>query len=161
LKGGDSLRIAGYFPRGGRKGQSLVELAIALPLMVLIMFGVLDLGRAFFSLITIHNAAREGARTATFNTEHPNSINWICDATAGETTSLGPLDKEKIVVSCHINNTIQSTTCSELKHLKCDRGEHDRPVEVSVGYDFNFLIPQVVGWNQTISMTRSVKMFVP
>jgi hypothetical protein len=50
--------------RNRRRGQSLVEFAILLPLLVLIVFGVLDLGRAFFALITITNAAREGARFA-------------------------------------------------------------------------------------------------
>jgi hypothetical protein len=50
--------------RNRRRGQSLVEFAILLPLLILIVFGVLDLGRAFFALITITNAAREGARFA-------------------------------------------------------------------------------------------------
>jgi Flp pilus assembly protein TadG len=159
LKGGDSLRSVGILPSRGRKGQSMVELAIALPLMVLIMFGVLDLGRAFFTLITIHNAAREGARTASIKTT--NNIHNICNAAAGETSSLGPIDKDKIVVSCLINDTEDSTTCSVQKILNCDRGAPHRTVVVSVGYDFTFLIPQVIGWNETISMTRSVEMVLP
>ena len=46
----------------GSKGQELMEFAIVLPLLLLIVFGVLDLGRLFHALITITNAAREGAR---------------------------------------------------------------------------------------------------
>ena len=46
------------------RGQSLVELALVLPLLILLLAGVADLGRAFFSYIQITNAAREGARAA-------------------------------------------------------------------------------------------------
>lgn len=53
----------GMADRGqSRHGQSLVELALVLPFMLFILFGVLDLGRVFFSTITLVSAAREGAR---------------------------------------------------------------------------------------------------
>ena len=45
-------------------GQNLIELAIVTPLLVLLLTGVADMGRAFFSYIQITNAAREGARAA-------------------------------------------------------------------------------------------------
>ena len=44
------------------RGQSLVELALVLPLLILLLAGTVDLGRAFFSYIVITNAAQEGAR---------------------------------------------------------------------------------------------------
>ena len=44
------------------RGQSLVEFALLLPIMLLIFMMVLDLGRAFYYYSVIHNAAREGAR---------------------------------------------------------------------------------------------------
>ena len=44
------------------RGQSLVELALVLPLLILLLAGIADLGRAFFSYIEITNAAQEGAR---------------------------------------------------------------------------------------------------
>jgi Flp pilus assembly protein TadG len=43
-------------------GQSLAELAITLPLLLLVVMGVFDFGRGIFYYSTIHNAAREGAR---------------------------------------------------------------------------------------------------
>jgi Flp pilus assembly protein TadG len=43
-------------------GQSLVELAIVLPLLLLLVLGIFDLGRGIFYYSAIHNAAREGAR---------------------------------------------------------------------------------------------------
>jgi Flp pilus assembly protein TadG len=43
-------------------GQSLIELALTLPLLLIILFGAIDLGRLFFAYVTITNASREGAR---------------------------------------------------------------------------------------------------
>jgi hypothetical protein len=43
-------------------GQNLVEFAILLPILMLIAFGVLDLGRLFHGAVSIAGAARAGAR---------------------------------------------------------------------------------------------------
>jgi len=47
-----------------QKGQALVELALILPLMLLILFGITEFGRALYMVNTLNNAAREGARRA-------------------------------------------------------------------------------------------------
>ena len=63
-----------------RRGQSLVELAVALPFLLLIMLGTIDLGRMFFDYIQIRNAASEGA---TFGARNPqDSAGMIARATA-------------------------------------------------------------------------------
>ena len=48
-------------------GQALVEFALVLPIFLLIVFGVFELGRAVFAYNTVANAAREGARVAAVN----------------------------------------------------------------------------------------------
>jgi Flp pilus assembly protein TadG len=45
-----------------QRGQSLVEFALVLPIIILIIFGILEFGRIFSSYIVITHAAREGAR---------------------------------------------------------------------------------------------------
>jgi len=50
-----------------REGQALVEFALVLPVFLLIVFGVFDLGRAVYAYNTVANAAREGARVASVN----------------------------------------------------------------------------------------------
>ena len=47
--------------RGKRRGQSVVELALALPVMLLLLLGTIDIGRAFFDYVQLRNAVREGA----------------------------------------------------------------------------------------------------
>ncbi len=47
-----------------RKGQTLVEFAITLPLLLVLMFGIIEFGRIFQAWISIQNAARVSARYA-------------------------------------------------------------------------------------------------
>jgi hypothetical protein len=48
-------------------GQGMAEFALLLPLLLTILFGTLDLGRAFYTYIALTNAAREAARYAAVN----------------------------------------------------------------------------------------------
>jgi len=43
-------------------GQDLVEFGLSLPLLLLLLFGIVESGLLYFSFNTITNAAREGAR---------------------------------------------------------------------------------------------------
>lgn len=47
------------------KGQTLVEFALTLPILLLLIFGTIEFGRAFQAWITLENAAREAARYTT------------------------------------------------------------------------------------------------
>jgi Flp pilus assembly protein TadG len=46
------------------KGQSLLEFGISLVVLLVLVSGVIDLGRAFFTLITLHDAVQEGVTYA-------------------------------------------------------------------------------------------------
>lgn len=46
----------------GQRGQSLVELAIALPVVLILLLGMLEFGFAFSHHLTLEYATREGAR---------------------------------------------------------------------------------------------------
>ena len=50
-----------------RAGQSLVEMAMVLPVLAFLTFGLLDFGRAYYFQVSVTNAAREGARVAILN----------------------------------------------------------------------------------------------
>jgi Flp pilus assembly protein TadG len=55
-------------PSSGRKmgdrGTAALEFALVLPVLLLIVFGIIDFGRALNAQITLTGAAREGARLA-------------------------------------------------------------------------------------------------
>lgn len=45
-----------------QKGQSLVEFALVIPVLLLLLFGIVDFGRTFHAYLTIDHAGREVAR---------------------------------------------------------------------------------------------------
>jgi Flp pilus assembly protein TadG len=51
----------------GARGQSLVEFALVIPIIVLLMAAFVEIGRAVFAYNTIANAARQAARVAAVN----------------------------------------------------------------------------------------------
>jgi Flp pilus assembly protein TadG len=53
-------------PRGlsRQHGQTLAEFAISLPLVLILLFGILEFGRMFQSWVTLQNAARSAVRYA-------------------------------------------------------------------------------------------------
>jgi hypothetical protein len=55
-------------------GQSLIEFAITMPLLLLLVMGVFDLGRGIYYFSAIQNAAREGARYGAVNQCDTNGI---------------------------------------------------------------------------------------
>ena len=50
--------------RNERRGQALVEFALVVPVFLLVVLGLFDLGRAVFYYSTISNASREAVRLA-------------------------------------------------------------------------------------------------
>ncbi len=50
----------------GRKsrGQAVIEFALVLPILLLVLLGITEFGRAFWTLNVLTQAAREGARVA-------------------------------------------------------------------------------------------------
>ena len=50
--------------RRNTSGQSLVEFAIVLPLLLLVFFGIFEFGRFYFTKLTLQHAVREATRFA-------------------------------------------------------------------------------------------------
>jgi Flp pilus assembly protein TadG len=126
-------------------GQGLVELALLIPLLLLLILGVFDLGRAFFSIITITNAAREGAR---YGLSYPNDTLGIQNATVNEANGSGiPVNLGDVSVDCVDMST---------PFGKCDPG---LPITVTVQHSFDLTL----GWllPSPIDFSRSAVMLVP
>ena len=50
--------------RDGQRSQAIVEFAIIAPILLLLIFGVVDFGRVIYVYATINQAVNEGARSA-------------------------------------------------------------------------------------------------
>ena len=76
------IRSGGH-PRRKRRGAAAVELAILLPLMVLLTLGSVDFGRFAYNFIAVTNAARAGAAYAMMNNYTSTTYNtWVNSVTA-------------------------------------------------------------------------------
>lgn len=61
-----------------RKGQALAEFAITLPILLILLFGIIEFGRIFQAWITLQNSARQAARYA--STGQYNQARFDIDA---------------------------------------------------------------------------------
>jgi Flp pilus assembly protein TadG len=119
-----------------QEGQSLVELALLLPALLLLMAGALDLGRGFLAFTTVVNATREGAHYAAF---HPTDSYGIRTQVEQEAAGSG------IDLS-------QSTVI-----IETDTIAPGNPIKVTVIYQFQPVTTLIAG-GQTISISASVSM---
>ena len=129
------------FPRNKRakseQGQSLVELAISLMLILLVLAGAVDFGRAFFAIIALRDAAQEGVLYASINPTDEPGIESRVQTMSDSPIDMSSIPPEDIDVSY-----------SDLDH-KCagfyDNGgaKESYAVSVSVEYEFKFTMPMI------------------
>lgn len=63
----------------GERGAAMVEFAIVLPLMVVLVFGTIDIGRAYMAWNQVKGAAREGAGYAQFFPNRATNVGICVD----------------------------------------------------------------------------------
>lgn len=78
------------------EGQALVELAIALPILLVILCGVLDFGWIFVNNYSVNQASYAGARCASLNVESLSStqLEEIVNERVEENLALGSSDAQ-------------------------------------------------------------------
>src|SRR4051794_19954864 len=62
---------------GEKKGQSILELAVVAPVLLLLIFGVIDLARLMQAQASVTNAARRGIRYAVTGQQERVGGTWI------------------------------------------------------------------------------------
>ena len=82
------------------RGQSLVEFALALPILVLLLFAVIQFGIAFNNYVTLTDATRAGARKAAVGRQLSNPQSTTITAVRNSATDLRQSD---------LNVTVSST----------------------------------------------------
>jgi Flp pilus assembly protein TadG len=152
-------------PRGdAERGQSLVEFALLLPLLVLMIFGILDLGRGVYAYTTIDSAARQGARVASVNqietsvdcdesrpVENPADPHWsIKTCAANSATGLG-VTTAQVTVSYFPPPGNPLLTCSPTLHVGCI-------ARVTVEHAFRPATPIVGNLIGTIDMSSTAEV---
>jgi hypothetical protein len=75
-------------------GQSLVEFALIVPLLILLLFGIVDFGRIFHAYLTIDHAGREAARAASIGKDDTQ----VKSTAVTDAVGIG-LTTDKVVIS--------------------------------------------------------------
>ena len=133
------------------RGQSLVELAVSLPVLILILLGTVDFGMAIFSYAILRDAAQEGALYGSFNPANKAEI----ENRARNSSPRG----DETVFSSPVNLRDTTLVKVEVKALGkvCQgvTGGAANSLKVSVSYKYPILMPfagQIIGSN-TILLT--------
>jgi len=73
--------------RGADRGAAAVEFALLLPLLLILVFGIIDFGRMLNAQITLTEAAREGARASVLGTSVSTRVNQLTGGLGTTTTT--------------------------------------------------------------------------
>ncbi|HXF60975.1 MAG TPA: TadE/TadG family type IV pilus assembly protein [Caldilineaceae bacterium] len=117
---------------GGEAGQSLVELALTLPMLLLLVLGTVDLGLGFKTYIALTNAAREGVRWISI---HPDDPAGALARVNAETERIGLLYGD---IGSDSDYTVNF---SPLK----DAYSAGEEVTVTIQYDYELLFGAITG----------------
>lgn len=131
------------------EGQSLVEFALALPILLLLVLGVFDLSRLFTAKIVLNNAAREGAY---YLSRHPSDQDY--DSDLGVYTYFNTVQ----AVLIEANNAGITLTDSNVVVTDSTCCTYGQPVEVTVNYGVELILVDIV--TGPVNLSSTVRMLV-
>jgi Flp pilus assembly protein TadG len=101
--------MATLIPVRGRneRGQAVIEMALTLPLLLLVVFGIIDFGFMFQRYESVTNAAREGARLG------------VLQGSAGYTATEAQNRALDYLLASGLNGTVRPCGGAEVKNTMC------------------------------------------
>jgi Flp pilus assembly protein TadG len=114
-----------------KKAQSMVEMAIMMPLLLLMFFGIIEFGFMLGSYMLIHDLARDGVRAGVVGADKVAIENYIKDEDRAFL-----LDTEKITVETWVNDTMPDNYTNR---------KVGDSLTVIVNYNYNLITPIISG----------------
>ncbi|MCX7745535.1 MAG: pilus assembly protein [Clostridia bacterium] len=102
-----------------KKGQSVVETALVLPIIILILVGIIDFGLMFNNYLVIANASREGARNA----------------------AVGSTDMEVFSIIANMTSTLNNAKMKITIYPSPSLRKKGEEIKVTVEYDNDLITP--------------------
>jgi Flp pilus assembly protein TadG len=123
----------------GDCGQTFVEFALALPLLVVILFGIIQFGIAFHDYITVTDATRAGARKAAVS------------------RPLSPSQRTEAVVTA-VRNSAQNLDQAALTPSVTSTWEPGADVTVTATYPYEIRLFGIPVQNGTLTSTTTERV---
>ncbi|MGB8645823.1 MAG: TadE/TadG family type IV pilus assembly protein [Anaerolineae bacterium] len=140
--------------RNTERGQSLTELALLLPFLLMLILGTLDLSRAYEVYVDVTNAAREGARYAAGNATDSTIQTDVTTRVNQELTGagIGSVTVAALVCTSYSTNSV----------IACSSAASGDYITVSVSTQFQFVTFSVIGLSTTtISNSATMAVVLP
>jgi Flp pilus assembly protein TadG len=112
------------------RGAALLEMALVLPILLMLLMGIIEFGRAYNTLVSIQSAAREGARELALR--HPGNVDSA------------------------VRNAAPSVDIDSITTVPCP-ATGDGVARVTVSEDFTFGIPFVPLGTRTLTATSQMR----
>ena len=116
-----------------RRGTNLIETALVMPFIFMVLIGIIEYCRFYYTQAVLYNAAREGAR---YGSIHPTDTSGISGSAKALTIGLPS-------ASINVVTLMPSGTAS------------GSPITVEVSYAARILTPQ---FNKNLTLVRSATM---
>jgi Flp pilus assembly protein TadG len=140
---------------GGREGQTLVEFALILPVLILLLVGLMEFALLLYNQHVITNASREGARYGIVSrtdrrtlTEIETVVNQYC---LDNLVTFGDGTPETDILVTDTLGTIKATSSASFSDN----------LQVSVEFEYQFLVlPNFItsfAWNRVLHAETTMK----
>jgi Flp pilus assembly protein TadG len=152
-----SLLVRRFSSGGSERGAAFVELAVTLPLLVVVVLGTIDFGRVFYTTMELNNAARAGAQYGAQNLATASDIAGMNAAATAASPDISPFTVTPSAPTCYCvvpgNPFVNNVACSGT----CVTGHMAVSVTVTATKTFS-MFSTFPGLPSSVSITRAARM---
>ena len=141
--------------RPWQSGHSLVELALVMPVLLLLAFGAGDFGRVFYVALGLNNAARAGAQYGSQNTITAADTTGMVNAAKQDDATLAGLSVTASQCTCKTGSTVAACAANY-----CTNSPQSAYVTVTTTAPFTAIAAQYPGIPQSMTLSRTAIMQV-
>ncbi len=116
-------------------GQALVELALTMPILLLILVGAAELSRVAYAAIEVANAAKAGVQYASYSRANAVNTAGIQAAAVNESPDITLTTTPSVGYACSCSNGTATTCSSGL--TTCSTSSVEQTVTVTTQTDFD------------------------
>lgn len=139
-------RQTGFVKRRSERGQALVESALSITVLILLLSGLIDVGRAVYTYIAIHNAVAEGAY---YGSAFPARLNSLSTSESADPNNVTFRTKNEVPEALsQLVKWDQATVTPVYSPLPTNPRPGDQLI-VSAEVTFNTIgpLPGLLGWS--------------